>query len=69
MFDYTNGAISPNPNSSPHEQDRAEITIRLYGLDSVIRRQYRLLELRKFEATMSSMIDDWAYRDFLELTM
>ena len=31
--------------------------------------QYRLLELRKFERTMSSPIDDWAYRDFLELTM
>ena len=69
VFDYTNGAISPNPTSSPHEQHRAEITIRLYGLDSVIRRQYRLLELRKFEGTMSSTIDDWAYRDFLELTM
>jgi uncharacterized protein (TIGR02646 family) len=69
VFDYTNGAISPNPTSSLHEQERAAITIRLYGLDSVIRRQHRLLELRKFLGTTSSAIDDWAYRDFLELTM
>jgi len=42
------------------------MTIRLYALDSAIRRQYRLLELQKYDGSTSPQIDDWAYRDFLE---
>lgn len=65
-FDFTNGAISPNPRASIADQARAEMTIRLYALDSAIRRQYRLLELQKYDGSTSPQIDDWAYRDFLE---
>ena len=64
-FDFTNGAMAPNLRASIADHSRAEITIRLYALDSVIRRQYRLLELQKYDGSTSPQIDDWAYRDFL----
>ncbi len=65
-FDFTNGAIAPNPRAPIADQIRAESTIRLYDLDSEIRRQYRLLELQKYDGSLNPRIDDWAYRDFLE---
>lgn len=33
MFDFTNGRLLPNEIASENDQRRAEVTIRLYGLD------------------------------------
>ena len=67
-FDYTNGSIWPNPTASPADQERATVTIRLFGLDSVARCQHRMLEFRKFSDAVSPEINDWAYRDYLEFS-
>ncbi len=66
VFDYTNGSILPSPMGLHLGQARAEITIRLFGLDSVARCQHRMLEFRKFSDAVSREINDWAYRDYLE---
>ena len=65
-FDYTNGCIWPNPTASTADQERARVTIRLFGLDSVARCQHRMLEFRKFSDAVSPEINDWAYPDYLE---
>lgn len=65
VFDWTTGAMSPNPTASPSDQTRAETTIRIYGLDTVERRRFRLMELRKWERTNATSVDDFAYRDFI----
>ena len=67
-FDYTNGCIWPNPTASTADQERARVTIRLFGLDSVARCQHRMLEFRKFSDAVSPEINDWAYRDYLEFS-
>lgn len=66
-FDFTTGAIEPKHSSVLHES-RANVTIRLYGLDSEIRRRQRRLELRKWIATPHDerKLDEWSYRDFLD---
>ncbi len=66
VFDFTNGGIFPNPKSSDADQERANITIRLFGLDTGTRRQYRMLECDKFADATHPEINDWAYRDYLE---
>jgi len=66
IYDFEIGQISPNPTASPPMQARAETTIRLYGLDDQSHRTRRRLELLKYGKTSHKIIDDWAYRDFLE---
>jgi uncharacterized protein (TIGR02646 family) len=67
MFDFTTGELKPNCGAETHLQNRARVTIELYGLDSSERQKSRKLELRKFARSSERTIDDWAYRDFLEL--
>lgn len=68
-FDFTTGAIRPNSLASPEDQQRAAVTLELYGLDSPARRRNRRNELEKFAKTPVGEIVDkfWAYRDFLGL--
>jgi len=39
----------------------------MYALDSEKRRKYRRQELRRWSQTTDANLDDFAYRDFLEL--
>ncbi len=47
IFDFTTGAIAPNPTASFDMQERARITIEMYGLDLDPRRRMRREEARK----------------------
>jgi hypothetical protein len=66
-FDFTTGEIRPNPLSPKAEQERAAITLKLYGLDSPARRRNRLDEARRFSKFQQgeTPTELWAYRDFL----
>jgi uncharacterized protein (TIGR02646 family) len=66
-FDFTNGQIRPNPLASEPDQQRATVTLKLYGLDSPGRRRNRLDEARRFTKCAPGEIANelWAYRDFL----
>ena len=66
-FDFTTGAIIGNPVADPETRTRAEKTISIYGLDDEMRRRRRKLELRRWQRSSSPFIDEWGYRDFLEL--
>ena len=66
-FDYTTGQIQPNRVANAEDQHRAEVTIRLYGLDHKPRRDNRRWELRERQRAGNLPIDEFtAYRDFLE---
>jgi uncharacterized protein (TIGR02646 family) len=64
-FDYTTGQIKPNCLATAADQERAAVTIRLYGLDLAEKRRSRCLELRKWLRSGDRNLDEWAYRDFL----
>jgi len=66
VFDYTTGEMKANPCANPADQARAKITIRIYGLDTPQRRRCRSLELRQWQRSDERVLDDWAYRDFLD---
>lgn len=67
MFDFTTGAVVPNPRASAEFRERAKITIALYGLDLEPRRRMRLVEARKWSKSVGQEIDSWAYRNFVNL--
>ncbi len=66
-FDFTTGAIRPNPLATEAEQQRAAVTVKLYGLDLPSRRRNRLDEARRYDRSKpGELLDElWAYRDFL----
>ncbi len=64
-FDFTTGAIRPQALATAEATRKAEVTIRMYGLDSVERRRFRLLELRHWNRSSYPVLDDFAYRDFV----
>jgi uncharacterized protein (TIGR02646 family) len=66
LFDYITGQIKANCRADPDDQVRAEVTIRIYGLDIEERRRARSLELRRWQRSVARRLDDWAYRDFLD---
>jgi uncharacterized protein (TIGR02646 family) len=68
-FDFTTGEIRPNPLSQQAEQERAAMTVKLYGLDSTARRRNRLDQARRFAKSQQdeTSAELWAYRDFLGL--
>ncbi len=67
-FDYTTGQLKPNTFAHSTSQERASVTIRLYGLDSSERVRRRILELKKWTHAdkQSRNIDDFSDRDYLE---
>ena len=66
VYDFTTGAIEPNPKASPSERERARVTIEIYGLDSPKRRRFRSMELRRWRLSSDKQIDQFAYRDFVD---
>lgn len=64
IYKNDNEAITlhPNPRASENDQSRAEITIKLFGLNQHERSEARYKELVKFESSTRNIIDDWSYR-------
>lgn len=67
IWDYTRGTLAPNPSASPEDRVKAEVSIRIYGLNNKhpLRRkeeQRRMARIAPVE--FSSELDQWAYRDF-----
>jgi uncharacterized protein (TIGR02646 family) len=71
-FDYTTGAVRPNSRADHRASQRAEVTIRLFQLDTDKRRSRRRLEARKWERLPKhereevGAIHDYGHRDYLE---
>lgn len=64
-WDWTTGKLLPNERSSPPDQERAQVTIELFGLN---RRHptLRKRERRHREKDPASPVSDFAYRDYIE---
>ncbi len=63
-WDYTSGDLLVNPQASAADQERAALTIRIYGLNQrhpALRRR----ELRRRARCLDEPVDEFAYRDFL----
>ena len=65
-IEWVTGELKPNPAASQTEQERAEITIKLYKLNEHGKPEDRLEELRKFEESNHPDINNWSYRFFIE---
>ncbi len=65
-FDYFTGKMSPNPMATEAERNRADVTIRLYGLDTPARQRARRRVLDMWQQNTTMPIDEFAYRDYLE---
>jgi len=65
-FDFTTGALIPNVRAAGPDQQRAETTIRVYGLDTQQRRRWRLDASRRWRRTTGVPVDEFPYRNFIE---
>ncbi len=67
-FDYTTGHLRPNAFADSTAQNRARVTIQMYGLASNERARRRILELKKWREASEHVrrIDEFAERDYLE---
>jgi uncharacterized protein (TIGR02646 family) len=65
-FDHTNGQMRPSLLADVAKQERADLTIRFYDLDSSVRRRYRREEMRKWLKSDQTELDLHSYRDYLE---
>lgn len=65
-FDFTTGAMLPNARAATPDQERAESTIRIYGLDTQQRRRWRRNASRRWRRSTGILVDEFPYRDFIE---
>lgn len=68
LVNYRTGKIEVNPTASEHDQQRAHLTIEIYGLNDYDRPQSRLLQYRMSQELIASgkyQLDDFPYRFFL----
>lgn len=67
LLNYKTGKIEINPSASMNEQERAQITIEMYGLNRFGRPQSRLIEQKKYQVSKKEdlCVDDFSYRFFL----
>ena len=64
-WDHTNGLLKVNPQASPQDQNRAKVTIEIFGLNEG-HPQRRLREAQIRSRCCDMDIDVFAYRGFLE---
>jgi len=65
VANYKTGEIKPSPHADEQAQFRAEITIRLYGLDLPARNKARQREWERYCRDPEPCIDDYNYRFLL----
>lgn len=64
--DYLTGALLPNPIADELDQQRAAVTINLYGLNLEERKAARKFQRRLYESRSQDMVlDDFSYRFYL----
>ena len=70
IVELTTGGIEPNPRASRAEQDCAQMTLDVYGLNLSALRLQRKKHLEYFrlkrDAGEQPCVDDFNYRDFIE---
>ncbi len=65
IYSFSTGIIYPNPACSSEDQERAEITIVLYGLNDWGRPYERIKERQKFLEAVKPNINVYSYRFIL----
>ncbi len=66
VANYKTGELTPSPHANQEMQQRAEITIRIYGLNLPDRNKARKRELEQFARDPEPFLDDYNYRFFLD---
>lgn len=66
IANYKTGELEPLPSAPDFAKYRAEITIRLYGLNIPARNKARIREMERFIRDSQAFLDDYNYRFFLE---
>ncbi len=65
IYNYSTGMIKPNPARNSFDQERADLTIELYGLNDWGRPDERIKERQKFLDASNPNINDYSYRFIL----
>ncbi|MFT5469086.1 MAG: hypothetical protein ACI8UO_004201 [Verrucomicrobiales bacterium] len=65
LWDYTTGEIKVNEKATSADQQRAAVTIELFGLNQK-HPKFRQRETRRRSREQAEPIDDFAYRNYLE---
>ncbi len=65
IYSYSKGIIKPNPARDLNDQERAKITIDLYGLNKWGRPDERIKEREKFLDATKPIINNYSYRFIL----
>jgi len=66
VVNYKTGEIEPSPHAEGQLQDRAQITIGIYGLNLPARKSARIREWEHFCRDPQPKLDDYNYRFFLD---
>ncbi len=66
VVNFKTGEIEPSPHADEQLQDRAKITIRMYGLNLPARNSARRREWERFCRDPAPFLDDYNYRFFLD---
>lgn len=64
-IDFHSGKINPNSCKSKDEQEKARVTIDLFGLNNDSRPISRKRELGKYLDSNNPILEDWSYRFFI----
>ena len=64
-YDFNTGFLNPNKWSSAADQQRAEITIRIYRLNEFEHPEDRLMTFRQYYDSNNPVIDEFSYRFIL----
>lgn len=64
--DFTNGRLEAQPGADAIDRERAEVTIRRYGLNEHGHPAQRLVELERRSGLKGWSLDRFSYRDFME---
>ena len=65
LYIFSTGIIKPNPRRTVEDQERAEITIELYGLNKFGRPEARVEERKKYFDSNNPNINAFSYRFIL----
>ncbi len=66
MVNYKTGEIEPSPHATSPMQERAKVTLNIYGLNLSPRNSARKRELEHYHRDPAPILDDYNYRFFLE---
>lgn len=65
VANFSTGEIEPSPHSDEEARQKADVTIKIYGLNLPARKKARKREWESYQRGLQACLDDYNYRFFL----